>query len=109
MPLGLTETTITNLLAVDPRIIYLGQTQSRVITTHAPSQVAIIQNQAVILITQDQVMITNLLILDIRQVAPPDQITAHLLQEVAHLLQEVARPDLLVEVLQEVEKLVNKN
>ena len=107
MPLGLTETTITNLLAVDPRIIYLGQTQSRVITTHAPSQVAIIQNQAVILITQDQVMITNLLILDIRQVAPPDQITAH--HPPAHLFQEVAHPDLQVEVRREVEKLVNKN
>ena len=102
MPLGLTETTITNRLAADPRIIYLGQTQSRVITTHAPGQVAIIQNQAVILITQDQVMITNLLILDIRQVALPDQITAHLLQEVAHL-------DLQVEVRREVGKLVNKN
>jgi hypothetical protein len=108
MPLGLTETTITNLLAVDPRIIYLGQTQSRVITTHAPSQVAIIQNQAVIQITQDLVMIINLLILDIRQVAPPDQITAH--HPLAHsdLLVEV-RPDLLVEVRREVEKLVNKN
>ena len=107
MPLGLTETTITNLLAVDPRIIYLGQTQSRVITTHAPSQVAIILNQAVIQITQDLVIITNLLILDIRQVAPPDQITAH--HPLAHLFQEVAHPDLLVEVRREVGKLVNKN
>jgi hypothetical protein len=52
-------------------------------------------------------MITNLLILDIRQVAPPDQITAH--HPPAHLFQEVAHPDLQVEVRREVEKLVNKN
>ena len=107
MPLGLIETTITNRLAVDPRIIYLGQTQSRVITTHAPSQVVIIQNQAVILITQDQVMITNLLILDILPAIIPDQVIVH--HRLAHHILEEARLVRPEVVHPEVVKLVNKN
>ena len=50
--------------------------------------IQIIQNLAETTNIQGQAIIINLLILDIRQVAPPDQITAH--HPPAHLFQEVA-------------------